>query len=229
MCGRFVLSADAEALQQQFDLENVPQGLMPRYNIAPTQPVAVITNDNPRQLTFQRWGLIPVWAKDMAIGNQMINARSETIEEKPAFRAAFKRRRCLIPADGFYEWQKEGKAKRPIFVHLKERELFALAGLWEVWQSPDGSAIQSCTILTTEPNALVSQLHNRMAVILPREAYGAWLDKNTSAAELKSLLKPYDEKHMAYYEVSKIVNSPAYDGPDCIAPVGAPPAQPSLL
>jgi putative SOS response-associated peptidase YedK len=229
MCGRFVLTASTEAIQQTFDLDTLPNGMLPRYNIAPTQPVAVVTDAHPRQLTFQRWGLIPSWAKDPAIGNTLINARSETIEEKPAFRTAFKRRRCLIPADGFYEWQKRGKDKAPIFIHLKGHDLFAFAGLWEVWHSPDGSEVQTCTILTSEPNPLISQLHHRMAVILPREDYAVWLDKDTPPDVLKALLRPYDENQMAYYEVSKIVNSPYNDSAECIAPLGAPPAQPSLL
>jgi putative SOS response-associated peptidase YedK len=229
MCGRFVLTATTETIQQTFDLETVPTSMLPRYNIAPTQPVGVITNDHPRQLTFQRWGLIPSWSKDPSIGSTLINARAETVEEKPAFRTAFKRRRCLIPADGFYEWQKRGKEKAPIFVHLKERELFAFAGLWEVWHSPDGSEVQTCTILTTEPNAMMSEFHHRMAVILPREDYSVWLDKDAPPDILKALLKPYDENKMAYYEVSKIVNSPYNDNADCIVPLSTPPAQQSLL
>ncbi|MDX1995727.1 MAG: SOS response-associated peptidase [bacterium] len=229
MCGRFVLTADPATIQQHFDLTTVPTQMSARYNVAPTQPVAVISNDNHRELTFYRWGLIPSWAKDMAIGNQMINARSETVEEKPAFRAAFKRRRCLIPANGFYEWAKDGKAKKPMFVHLKNQELFAFAGLWEIWHSPDGGEIRSCTILTSEPNDLISPLHNRMAVILDKSNYDLWLSKDELPPEvLKPLLRPYDENKMDVFEVSTLVNSPANDLPECIVPLSAT-GQASLL
>jgi putative SOS response-associated peptidase YedK len=230
MCGRFVLTASPEAIQQAFNLETMPQMMIPRFNIAPSQPVAVITNENPRELTFHRWGLIPSWSKDLKIGNSLINARAEGIEDKPSFRSAFKRRRCLIPADGFFEWSKSGgKDKTPMFVHLKNKDLFAFAGLWEIWRTPEGDEIRSCTIVTTEPNELVSQFHHRMAVILHPEDYGTWLTPGeVPAPVLKDLLRPYEADKMAYYEVSKMVNSPNNDTPDCIEPL-VHPSQPSLL
>lgn len=231
MCGRFVLTADGQAIQQKFDLDSTPQGIsQARYNIAPSQPVAVISNENPNEMTFYKWGLIPSWAKDPSMGNKMINARSETAHEKPAFRAAFKRRRCLIPANGFYEWAKSGKEKKPMFVHLKNQELFAFAGLWEVWHSAEGDIINSCTILTSEPNELVKPLHNRMAVIMREEDYDTWLSPDELPAEvLMPLLRPYEADKMAAYEVSTLVNSPANDTPECIVPLSPPREQAMLL
>lgn len=229
MCGRFVLTASPEAIQLQFNLSSVPQGITARYNIAPTQPVAVITNEDPQQLTFHRWGLIPSWAKDMTFGNQAFNARSETVEEKPAFRSAFKRRRCLIPANGFYEWSQDGKAKKPMFVHLEDQALFAFAGLWEIWQSPGGDEIRSCTILTTEPNDLIRPLHHRMAVILDQSDYDLWLSpEEQPAAALKPLLRAYDERRMGVYEVSTRVNKASNDTPELIVPVGTSGQMPLL-
>jgi len=220
MCGRFVLTASPDAIQTAFDLTSIPADMTPRFNIAPTQPVAVIANDAPKALQFYRWGLIPSWAKDPKIGNQMINARSESAPEKPAFRAAFKRRRCLIPADGFYEWQKQGSDKIPLFIHLKDRELFAMAGLWEVWHSAEGEEIRTCTVLTTEANAFMEPIHNRMPVILRKEDYDFWLSPNEeSVPALEALLKPFDPSQMAAYPVSKMVNRPNNDTPACIAPV----------
>lgn len=222
MCGRFVLTASPEALQQHFNLTTISPAITARYNIAPTQPVAVITNEDPHSLTFHRWGLIPSWAKDMSFGSQAFNARSETVDEKPAFRAAFKRRRCLIPANGFYEWSQDGKAKKPMFVHLADHALFAFAGLWEVWRSPEGDEIRSCTILTTEPNDLIRPLHHRMAVILDPSDYALWLSpEELPAVALKPLLRAYDETRMGVYEVSTLVNKAANDGAELIAPLNA--------
>lgn len=230
MCGRFTLTADSQVIQQTFNLDSVPDTMVPRFNIAPTQPVAVITNEDPKALTFHRWGLIPSWAKDIKIGSSLINARAETAAEKPAFRSAFKRRRCLIPANGFYEWQKRTeKTKVPMYVHLKNHELFAFAGLWEVWRSPEGDELRTCTILTTEPNALIKPLHNRMAVILDPADYEMWLSPDELApGELKSALRQYDADKMAVYEVSRLVNSPGNDTPELLVPVEHP-AQPPML
>ncbi|MBI5669151.1 MAG: SOS response-associated peptidase [Chloroflexi bacterium] len=219
MCGRFVLTANPEAIQQEFHLTNVPD-LPPRYNIAPTQPVAVISNDNPRELTFYKWGLIPSWAKDAAIGNKMINARAESVAEKPAFRAAFKRRRCILPSDGFYEWQERDGKKVPLFIHLEDRKLFGLAGLWEIWHSPEGDTVRSCTILTTDANDFMQPIHNRMPVILRKEDYDLWLAPDEPPSDvLQGLLRPYDSAPMRAYEVSKMVNRPGNDVPELIAPV----------
>jgi putative SOS response-associated peptidase YedK len=220
MCGRFVLTANPDVIQTAFDLTSIPAEMTPRYNIAPTQPVAVITNDNPKALTFHRWGLIPSWAKDIKIGNQMINARSESVSEKPAFRSAFKRRRCLIPADGFYEWRKEGGEKTPMFIHLKDRPVFAMAGLWEIWHSPDGGELRTCTIITTEANSFMQTMHDRMPVILHKEDYDFWLSPDEEpVARLQALLKPFEPEAMTAYPVSKMVNRPNNDVPECIAPV----------
>lgn len=230
MCGRFTLTADPHVIQQKFNLKTPPEALQARYNIAPSQPVGVITNDDPTVLTFHRWGLIPSWAKEESIGNRMINARSETLAEKPSFRAAFKRRRCLIPADGFFEWTGEGKDRKPMYVHLKDHELFAFAGLWEVWHNPDGDEIRSCTIITSEPNDLVKPLHHRMAVILREEDYQTWLaPQEMDAKDLMPLLAPLESERMAVYEVSKVVNKPQNDIPACIEPIAAPPQQQNLL
>jgi putative SOS response-associated peptidase YedK len=222
MCGRFVLIADPNAIQQQFHLDSVPE-LTPRYNIAPTQGVPVITNEKPHELSFYRWGLIPSWAKEADIGSRMINARSEGVEDKPAFRAAFKRRRCLIPASGFYEWKKlDEKQKAPMYIHLKERGVFGFAGLWEVWHDPDGGEWRTFTILTTDANDFMRPIHDRMPVILRPESYEEWLQPGeVSADALKPLLKPYDPGAMTAYEVSKLVNRPNADVPECIAPVAS--------
>jgi putative SOS response-associated peptidase YedK len=201
--------------------EAVLENYQPRYNIAPTQPVAVIPNDGQNRLDFYVWGLIPFWAKDPAIGSRMINARSETLAEKPSFKSALRRRRCLIPADGFYEWQANpsGKGKTPMYIRLQDGKPFAFAGLWERWNSPDGSTILSTTIITTRPNALMEPIHNRMPVILPSSAYAAWLTpEETDAAALLPLLEPYPAQAMAAYAVSTLVNSPAHDAPDLIQP-----------
>lgn len=227
MCGRFALTADPQVIQETFNLDTVSDVFVARYNIAPSQPIAVITNEKPRELDFFKWGLIPSWAKDPTIGNKMINARVETAAEKPSFKAAFKRRRCLIPATGFYEWPE--KTKQPMYIHLKDDEVFAFAGLWETWISPDGSEVRSATILTGEPNELIKGFHHRMAVILPREHYATWLTPGeVDPLELMPILQPYDASQMAAYEVSKAVNSPANDSPDLIFPLRAAD-QPSLM
>ena len=170
--------------------------------------------------SFLRWGLIPSWAKEEAIGNRMINARAETIAEKPSFKRALQKRRCLVIADGFYEWKAEGKKKTPMFIALRSRAPFGFAGLWEIWKAPSGEAIHSCTIITTTPNKLMESIHNRMPVILPREAETAWLDRTVDDPQkLLPLLVPYPDKEMTAYEVSLLVNSPRNDVPACIEPV----------
>lgn len=231
MCGRFVLDADAQTIQIEFNLTTLPEvGVQARYNIAPTQPVMVITNQSPQVATFQRWGLIPSWSKDPSVGSSLINARAETLEEKPSFRASFKRRRCLIPASGFYEWGKgEGKTKQPYYIYLKDKPVFAFAGLWDVWNSPTGEEIHTCTIITAEPNDLIRPLHHRMAVILDPEDYELWLSPDElPATALKPLLNIYSADEMAYHAVSTLVNNVRNDSPACIAPF-APPEQHPLL
>jgi putative SOS response-associated peptidase YedK len=222
MCGRFTLTTPAQALAVQFDLAEVP-ALEPRYNIAPTQPVAAVrvgSESEERELVLMRWGLIPFWAKDSSIGARMINARSETVAEKPSFRNAFRRRRCLVPADGFYEWQKLDGAKQPVYVSLQDRDAFAFAGLWERWENPDNGVVESCTLLTCEPNELLRPIHSRMPVILSPRDYSLWLDREVNEPErLQALLYPYPSGRMQAYAVSRYVNSPRNEGPDCIVPV----------
>ncbi|WP_414585045.1 SOS response-associated peptidase [Scytonema sp. PCC 10023] len=222
MCGRFTLSQTAEAIYQTFHVNKIPD-LEPQYNIAPTQMVAaVLHNPETKQREFQklRWGLIPSWAKDLGMGAKLINARAETAAEKPAFRSAFKHRRCLVVADGFYEWQtKEGK-KQPFYFHLKEGKPFGFAGLWEQWQSPQGEEITSCTILTTKCNELLEPIHERMPVILQPQDYDLWLDPQVQTPEpLQQLLHPYPSEAMMAYPVSTVVNSPKHNSPDCIKPL----------
>jgi putative SOS response-associated peptidase YedK len=221
MCGRFTLTTDPGQLQESFPWLSIPNGITPRYNIAPTQPVAVVPNDGKNRLDFFNWGLIPSWAKDPSIGNKMINARAETLQEKPSFRSAFRRRRCLILADGFFEWRQDAgaKSKTPMYIRLKSERPFALAGLWERWDSPDGSKILSCTIITTEPNALMQPIHNRMPVILPESAYPAWLAPGEAdPAALQPLLAPFSAEAMLAYPISRLVNSPENDIPEVIRP-----------
>ncbi len=219
MCGRYTLTAPPEAIQQAFDLDSVPNEFAPRYNIAPTQSIPVITNQAPRTLTFVTWGLIPSWAKDTSMAAQLINARAETLTEKPSFRSAYKYRRCLVPADGFYEWMKDGKVKRPQYIYRRDRALFAFAGLWERWNNPDGSEVLSATIITTESNATIAPLHHRMAVILEPSDYGAWLDPNTDPVVLQALLRPAPDDLLALHEVSPAVNNARHDSPDMIEPI----------
>jgi putative SOS response-associated peptidase YedK len=223
MCGRFTLLVPAEELAQAFDLPSVPEVVPPRYNIAPTQPVAIVRLDpdrRQRELAYVNWGLIPSWADDPAIGNRMINARAETAAEKPAFRAAFKYRRCLVPASGFYEWQQRNGAKQPYYIYPAGGPVLGLAGLWERWVHPDGSEIQSCTILTTTPSGDVANLHNRMPLILDPADYGAWLASDgANLDELQHLLRPAPEGMLAAEPVSTYVNRPGNEGPECIAPL----------
>jgi putative SOS response-associated peptidase YedK len=223
MCGRFTLTISPDQLQDQFGLsEPPPTDLVPRYNIAPTQAVAVVTNSPDRKLEIFQWGLIPSWAKDPKIGNKLINARAETLAEKPSFRTALKRRRCLVVADGFYEWKKDGARKTPMYIQMDDGRPFGFAGLWEVWQPPDGSLLKTCTIITTEPNALLATIHNRMPAILPPEAYDAWLQPGELAADQAlPLLQPFDARRMKATPVSTRVNSPGFDSPECILPVTA--------
>jgi len=219
MCGRFTLTADISTLQESFPFVEMPQGMQPHFNIAPTQPVAVVPNDGRNKLDFFVWGLIPSWAKDPNIGSRLINARAETLHEKPSFRTAFRRRRCLVLADGFYEWRQAERGKTPMYIRLASGKPFAFAGLWESWNSPDGSNVLSCTIITTQPNELMATIHNRMPVILPEEAYPIWLESSEADPQrLTGLLKPYPAEQMQAYPVSPLVNSPKNDLPELIRP-----------
>jgi putative SOS response-associated peptidase YedK len=220
MCGRFALVATGEEVATHYQLAEVPF-VAPRYNIAPTQPVAAVRLDNhgERQFTFFQWGLIPSWSKDPGMGSKLINARAETAADKPAFRAAFKRRRCLIPATGFYEWQQMAGRKQPMYIRAAGEGLLSLAGLWEVWHAPDGGELETCTILTTTPNSLMEPIHNRMPVILEPDDYSTWLDPTTELDQLNHLLRPFAPQGLAAYPVSTAVNKPQNDTAECIAPL----------
>ena len=221
MCGRFSQAQIAELDREVFKLLSIP-ALPPRYNVAPTQEVAVVRQPGgatERSVDLLRWGLIPHWAKDSTIGNRMINARGESVADKPAFRDSFRERRCLIPADGFYEWAKTKHGKQPYYVRVLGGKLFAFAGLWDRWRDPAGGTRETFTIITTEPNELLRQVHNRMPVILGPEDYDRWLAPEAAdAADLTKLLKPYPTEQMSYYPVSRYVNSPDNEGPECIRP-----------
>ena len=220
MCGRFTQSSSAAAISAAF---GVKSELSPRYNIAPSQSVAALVQSPDtgiRELRQLRWGLIPAWAKDPKIGYKLINARAETVADKPSFRAAFRLRRCLILADGFYEWQQldGSRHKQPYFIGLQDERLFAFAGLYEQWHSPDGEVVDTCTIITTTANELVEPIHARMPVILAPQDYPQWLDPNGAAPDLQALLDPYPAAAMKAYPVSNVVNSPKNDLPSCKQP-----------
>ena len=220
MCGRYSLKADLEDVQRRFEFIANELTYLPRYNIAPTQPVLTVTNDDARKASYMRWGLIPSWAKDSTVGNRLINARAETVAERNSFRRAFVRRRCLVLADGFYEWQRVGNAKRPMRIVMKSGEPFAFAGLWDSWRDPNGEILRYCTIITTEANELLGPIHNRMPVILPREMESFWLDHDVDdPGALSSVLAPYPGEEMEAYEVSSLVNRPGSDGPEVVLPV----------
>lgn len=220
MCGRYTLTTPTEALRQAFGLVDLPVALRPRWNIAPSQHCLVITShEGVRRGELMRWGLVPSWAKDPAVGNRMINARAETVAEKPSFRAAFRRRRCLVPADGFYEWKVEGKKKVPSYVRERNGRPFAIAGLWECWKEPEGDELHSFTIVTTEPNATMAPIHDRMPAILTDDACRGWLGEvERSPDELRALLCPYSDDALETFEVSTRVNSPRNDDAQCIVP-----------
>ena len=218
MCGRYTLRTPVDSVAEAFEIEEYPSSITPNYNIAPTQEVAaVVEEDEKRKLEMLHWGLIPSWAKDPSIGNKMINARAETVAEKPSFRRAFKVRRCLILADGFYEWKKTDDGKQPYHVKMEDGSLFAFAGLWETWQN--GEEIRSCTIITTDANNLMSEIHHRMPVILHPEDYAMWLDHDFEEKEvLTTLLKPYPANVMEAYPVSRRVNKPSNNEPSVLEP-----------
>jgi putative SOS response-associated peptidase YedK len=222
MCGRFTLFEPDQVLAREFGVSDFPQR-SPRYNIAPSQPVAAVRAvpvGTGRELTLLRWGLIPSWSKDPAIGNRLINARAETVQEKPSFRNAFRRHRCLIPSSGFYEWQRLERGKQPFFVRMRDKRLFAFAGLWDRWESPDEGVIETCTILTTAANAVLAPIHDRMPVILPPGEYDRWLDPALKDLDsLAPLLVPLPPEEMLAYPVNPRVNAPSTDDEGCIAPL----------
>lgn len=215
MCGRFSLS-DILGLIMRFKL-NLPDGVKPRYNIAPSQDILTIIYDEGYRTVHFRWGLIPFWSKDIVPG--MINARAETVDKKSSFRQSLKSRRCLIPSDGFYEWRRDGGRKKPYRITLKNRGVFVFAGLWDTWISPKGETINSCVIITTSANTLIKPIHNRMPVILSEKAEEVWLNKDTDILTLKDLLNPYPAELMESYEVSTIVNNFRNDIPEILKPL----------
>jgi putative SOS response-associated peptidase YedK len=218
MCGRYTLRTPIDVLAEGFEIQEYPSSITPNYNVAPTQEVAAVVEENEmRKLEMFHWGLIPSWAKDPSIGNKMINARAETVSEKPSFRSAFKKRRCLILADGFYEWQKTDDGKQPYHIKMQDDSPFAFAGLWEIWK--DEEEIRSCTIITTAANDLMDEIHHRMPVILPPDDYDMWLDPDFDEKEpLTSLLKPYSSDKMEAYIVSRRVNKPSNNEPSVVEP-----------
>ncbi len=223
MCGRISQTKDVKKLAKRFHIPDwkIPN-LKSRYNVAPSQEALVIVQRRAGESMMEQfqWGLIPSWAKDPAIGHRMINARAETISEKPSYRSPLKNQRCLIPVDGFYEWKKEGKSKVPYYIRFKSGEPFAIAGLWSCWVSPEGKEVKTFTIVTTQPNDLMRPIHDRMPVILMENAETYWLDPDKSdAKDLVSLLVPCTSDKLEAYAVSKLVNSPANDTPECIAPI----------
>ena len=226
MCGRFQLSVKGKQISERFNIEVFDEMYKPSYNSAPSQNLPVITNSYPGQLSLFKWGLIPFWAKDPRIGNKLINTRAETIAEKPAFKNALVKRRCLIPANGFYEWRKSDKT--PFRIFLKTAELFAMAGIWETWNDAEGRPINSFSIITTTPNSLMENLHNRMPVILSPENEATWLQEN-NVEQLQKLLFPFDSKKMDAYPVSTKVNSPANNDEDIMQRVGENGGQKSIF
>lgn len=217
MCGRFTLFADPDRLAERFEASLPEAGLQPRYNAAPTQHLPVILNEDPSAIQLLQWGLIPFWAKDPAIGSRMINARAETLAEKPSFRTAFKKRRCLVLADGFYEWMKTPDGKQPMRITLASGEPFAMAGLWESWDAPDGSPLRTFTIVTGQPNTLVAPIHDRMPAILLPEHEAIWLDNAAEPAIWQDILRPYPAERMTAYPVSRRVNFVGNDDEGLVA------------
>ena len=221
MCGRFTLSKPKKIRAKELKVPEPEIDLLnPRYNIAPSDNVAVIRNEKERHIESLRWGLIHSWSKDETIGARMINARAETLAEKPSFKGLLNKHRCLVLADGFYEWAVGARGKEPYFIHLKSGEPFTFAGLWSHWKDPKGGEIKTCTIITCAPNSLMEKIHNRMPVILEGEARDVWLDpENKEGVAITGLLHPYLDKEMEAYPVSKIVNSPVNDSEACLKPI----------
>ena len=226
MCGRYSQTTDLENFVAKLNISGSKVSkLIPRYNIAPSQEAAVIIQEKDEQPSIEmlKWGLVPSWAKDPAIGNRMINARAETLTTKPSFRSPLRKQRCLIPASGFYEWNKQGRAKTPYYIRLKSGQPFAFAGLWSHWHAPDGSELRSFTIITTDANDLIRSIHARMPVILREDTEKLWLDPAQDISkDCISLLVPYPSDKLEAYPVSTLVNAPANDRPECIEPVQSP-------
>ena len=222
MCGRFALTAKTGDIENLMPEVKVTIDLKPRYNVAPSQNIAAVLNSKPHEISLVKWGLIPSWAKDSSIGNKMINARAEGINEKPSFKYPFRKKRCLIFADSFYEWKPipGDKRKQPYLIKMKSGKPFMFAGLWDSWNDNENGLINSSTIITTEPNELMSAIHNRMPVILSKEYYKLWLSNEASTETLLNLLKPYESEEMEAYPISLKINNPAYDDEDCQQLIG---------
>lgn len=230
MCGRYTIIHSADAVAERFGVQAPPYDPGPRYNVAPSQGINMVIVDGGRRgLALAHWGLVPFWAKDPSIGSRLINARAETLGEKASFKYALSRRRCLIPADGFYEWQRKPSGTQPFYIRMRSGDLFAMAGLWEQWESPDGSPLISCAIITVAPNDTLQPIHDRMPAILAPEDEAAWIEDIRGARSgpgrapapeerLLALLRPYPADQMEAYPVSRYVNNPSHDGPGCIAP-----------
>ncbi|CAI2717876.1 SOS response-associated peptidase [Nitrospina watsonii] len=219
MCGRYSLTKPLKTIQHHFAA--LPVGLFhePRYNIAPSQTLPVVVNNgSERTLRPMRWGLLPAWAKDEKLGHKLINARAETVHEKPSFKASFRQHRCLVPTDGFYEWKQDDNGKTPHRIFMEDGALFAFAGLWSAWRGPAGP-IETFTILTTEANRPLQSLHHRMPVILMPEDYSGWLDPAATSPSLKALMQPLAGDKLTFHAISKTVNSPKNDLPDCQQPL----------
>ena len=226
MCGRYSLTTEADVITERFVGQSTSEARLPargaRYNVAPSQPVWAVVHDEEPRIVALHWGLIPSWAKDKAMGTRMINARSEGIAEKPSFRRAIRTRRCLVLADGFYEWKQEGSFRVPHYIRLKSREPFGFAGLWESWSAPSGETIQSCAIITTAANAFLKRIHHRMPVILPREAEAHWLNPDVQDHQnVLPLLRPYPADDVEGFPVTTVVNAPHNDVPACTEPAVA--------
>jgi putative SOS response-associated peptidase YedK len=225
MCGRYTLTLPLALVAEELGLDRPEFEVEPRYNIAPTQRLPVLAAELPRHLQLMRWGLIPSWAKDLSVGSKMINARAESLAEKPAFRAALRQRRCLIPADGFYEWQATGLGKIPQHIHLTSRDLLTFGGLWESWRDGEGRELRTFTIITTVPNALMATIHDRMPVIIAPADRARWLDPQATPAQVQALMAPLPDGLLETQAVGDLVNSPRNEGPDLLRP----PAQTSLF
>ncbi len=219
MCGRFVRIKSINEIANIFKIEHIESNLEPSYNIAPKQPIVVLMEKGRKRVVSMQWGLIPRWAKDPKISNKLINARVETIDQKPSFKDSFIKRRCIIVADGFYEWIKKGDKKIPVYIHLESKDTFGMAGIYDIWESPDGQKISSCTIITTEANDFMKKIHHRMPIILKPEYYNYWLNPNNrDIKELKNILGQFISEQLNAYEVSTKVNSPFNNNSECIKP-----------
>jgi len=219
MCGRFVQKAERKIITEEFYVRAFIDEVLTSYNVAPGQNAGIIINRGDNVYVQYRWGLVPSWAKDPQIGNKMINARAETVAQKPSYKSAFRNRRCLVPVDGFYEWKRTGGYKIPYFIHHRSKKPFSLAGLWETWKDPEGSPVSTFTIITTDANAALHPIHERMPVVIPTEKRVFWLDSAADIQSLQILLVPFNSSELLFHEVSRLVNSPDNNSPQCIVPV----------